>query len=107
MIIEFRLLARFTSPFALLNLALSVKVEMLDVFLVRVTATRTSVLQSIVPGFAAFNGSVKMIEVKAGLLLSIFHLGLSSVYVVAPTVVEKIVGLKETGRLGYPERITY
>ena len=75
--IEFKLLFKFNSPFALLNLALNVNVEMLVVLRVIVTETFKRWLQSIVPGLDAFKGSVRIIDVNAGFELSIFHLELS------------------------------
>ena len=77
-IIEFKLFVRINSPFALLNLALNVNVEISVVLRVNVTATFTLWLQSKVPGPGA-DGLVKMIETKEGSVLSIFHLELSSV----------------------------
>ena len=60
--IELKLLVKLISPFALLNLALNVKVETSGVLRVNDTDTLTNWLHNNVPGLVKFDGSVKMID---------------------------------------------
>ena len=75
--IELKLLLKFSSPFAFLNLALSGKVEMLVVLRVNVIETYNVSPQLIVPGPGKLPAAFLMIDTNVGLLLSIFQLALS------------------------------
>ena len=75
--IEFKLFVRFSSPFAFLSLTLRVKVDWLAVFRFSLTDTYNRSLQFIVPAILLCAGS-SIRETKDGLVISSFHLLLSS-----------------------------